>query len=253
MRVVSYNILDGGLGRADPIAEILVAQQADVICLIEADDDWVLDRLARRLGMDRIVGQARRHNVAIFSRWPIRGSWNYAPMLPATGNPFLLAEVLSPAGRALPIAAVHLHPRASVADEVERMGQIRAVLGVLAKIAGPHLLAGDLNSNSPIQQIDPARCKPRTQKDYQANGGMLPREAISHILRSGYVDTLEAARGPSAGTMGSFSTHHPGQRVDYIFAHGIDRSAVTSAWIETDRLAEYASDHFPIGAEIAGW
>ena len=48
----------------------------------------------------------------------------------------------------------------------------------------------------------------------------------------------------------SFNTQHPGQRVDYIFTHGVDAKAVRSAWIETDRLAKYASDHFPIGAEI---
>ena len=36
----------------------------------------------------------------------------------------------------------------------------------------------------------------------------------------------------------------------YIFTHGIDRSRLKDAWIEYDRLAKYASDHFPIGAEI---
>ena len=44
---------------------------------------------------------------------------------------------------------------------------------------------------------------------------------------------------------------HTGQRVDYIFAHGIDPNRIRDAWAEHDRLARYASDHFPIGAEIA--
>ena len=34
---------------------------------------------------------------------------------------------------------------------------------------------------------------------------------------------------------------------DYIFAYA---AAVRSAWIEYDRLAKYASDHYPIGAEV---
>jgi len=34
MRVVSYNILTGGEGRADPLAEVLLAQRADVIALV---------------------------------------------------------------------------------------------------------------------------------------------------------------------------------------------------------------------------
>ena len=31
MRVVSYNILDGGEGRADPLAEVLIARRPDVV------------------------------------------------------------------------------------------------------------------------------------------------------------------------------------------------------------------------------
>jgi endonuclease/exonuclease/phosphatase family metal-dependent hydrolase len=36
--------------------------------------------------------------------------------------------------------------------------------------------------------------------------------------------------------------------VDYIFTFGID--SPRDAWIEQDRLARYASDHFPVGVEI---
>lgn len=251
MRVVSYNILNGGVGRADPIGEILAAQKADVIALIEADDQWVVDRLARRLKMDCIVATGKRHKSAILSHWPIRCSWDHALLLPEVTNTFLLAEVMTPDGGALPVAAVHLHPHAKLKDETKRLTEIGAILSVLSKLNRPHLLMGDLNSNSPIQQIDPAKCKPRTQKDWGENGGMLPREVIVRVLGSGYLDTLHVAKGDAAGEMGSFSTHYPGQRVDYVFASGIAPSQVKDAWIETDRLAEFASDHFPIGVEIA--
>jgi endonuclease/exonuclease/phosphatase family metal-dependent hydrolase len=50
--------------------------------------------------------------------------------------------------------------------------------------------------------------------------------------------------------MATFTTQHPGQRVDYIFTHGVDRRHIADAWIERDRLATYASDHYPVGAEI---
>ena len=51
--------------------------------------------------------------------------------------------------------------------------------------------------------------------------------------------------------MGTFTTQHPGQRIDYIFTWGIDPSHLRSARIEHDRLAKYASDHFPVISEIA--
>ena len=70
------------------------------------------------------------------------------------------------------------------------------------------------------------------------------------MLESWYVDSLLAADPEAAKHAGTFSTQFPGQRVDYIFSWGYPESAVGEAWIETDRLARYASDHFPIGAEI---
>ncbi len=111
-----------------------------------------------------------------------------------------------------------------------------------------HVLAGDFNANSPVQRIDPALCKARTREEWAANGGGLPRRAVQRVLDAGYVDTLWAARGEAAWGMGSFSTRFPGQRVDYIFGYGMGR--VKEAWIETDRLAKYASDHYPVGAEF---
>jgi endonuclease/exonuclease/phosphatase family metal-dependent hydrolase len=78
----------------------------------------------------------------------------------------------------------------------------------------------------------------------------LPRRVVQVVLDAGYVDTLHAVRGSEAATTGTFSTQHPGQRVDYVFAFGIDRLSLRDAWVEQDRLAKYASDHFPVGAKI---
>ena len=38
MRIVRYNILDGGEGRADPLAEVIEAQRPDLVALVEATD-----------------------------------------------------------------------------------------------------------------------------------------------------------------------------------------------------------------------
>ena len=66
-----------------------------------------------------------------------------------------------------------------------------------------------------------------------------------------FVDSLHAVARNVAETTGTFSTQFPGQRVDYIFTHGIELSRLRTVWIEQDRLATYASDHYPIGLEIA--
>ena len=45
MKLVSYNILDGGEGRADPLAEVIESQSPDIVVLIEADNPDVLERI----------------------------------------------------------------------------------------------------------------------------------------------------------------------------------------------------------------
>jgi endonuclease/exonuclease/phosphatase family metal-dependent hydrolase len=161
--------------------------------------------------------------------------------------------VRDPSGTDWPIFAVHLHPNASEADEDARLREIQTLLELTAdhrQANRPHVVAGGFNATSPIQQIDPALCLPKTRDQWQANGLSLPRRAIGALLAAGYVDTLHASIGEAAATAGTFSTQFPGQRVDYIMTWGVPRARIRRAWIEQDRLARFASDHYPVGAEV---
>jgi endonuclease/exonuclease/phosphatase family metal-dependent hydrolase len=251
--LVSYNILDGGEGRADPLAEVILAQKADAVAIIEADDPAVLDRLSYRLGMDYVHGEGPKSSAALFSRWPIRDSINHAAVHPEITKAFLEATIIDPAGKEWKFGVIHLPAHATEANERDREKELQIILDAFKphrESKQPHILCGDFNSNSPVQKIDIARCKESTQKEYDANGKLVPRRVIQKLLNAGYVDTLHACDSKAGETAGSFSTQHPGQRVDYIFAFGFESRAIRSAWIETDRLAKYASDHFPVGAEI---
>lgn len=254
MRIVSYNILDGGTGRADPLAEVILAQRSDIVCLQEAQDVAVLERIALRLDMDFFRAGDDEQAVAILSRWPIRETIDHGALRNGQISKSLLAAVVTaPDGTELPIGIVHLPPGAREQDETAREAELAVVLEVFERCRRenrPHLLVGDFNSNAPYQQIDPARCKPKTRRAWEENGGAIPRRVVQNLLDNGYVDTLHAADRQRSATDVSFTTLHPGQRVDYIFAFGIDPMRIRSAWIEQDRLAKYASDHFPIGAEV---
>ncbi len=256
MRIFSYNILTGGEGRADPLAEVILAQNADVVALIEADDLAVLDRMARRLKMDFVhaVGNKPPRAVALLSRFPIRDSVNHAPLHSgALSNCFLQASIVDPGGQTWNFGTVHLHARAGEADEKTREAELKVILNTFAPLRSsntPHILLGDFNSNSPVQKIDLEKCKPSTREQAAANGGTIPRRVVQSLLDRGYVDTLHALHPDQAAAQGTFTTQFPGQRVDYIFAHSIASSRLKSAWIETDRLATYASDHYPVGVEI---
>ena len=252
MRVVSYNIFEGGVGRADPIAEVLLAQRADVVGLVEADDAEVLDRIAWRLGFDYVAAQGKDgRTAALLTRGRIVESVNHAAVSrDAADAPRSFLETLVEVdGMALPVGVVHLTARASDENESAREREIGFILDKFAArrtAGGRHVLMGDFNANSPTQTLVRDRLPDKTRPFFDANGD-LPRRAISKLLDAGYTDALAAARPDAAAVTASFTTHQPGQRLDYVFAFGV---AVADAWVEQDRLAVYASDHFPVGAAV---
>jgi endonuclease/exonuclease/phosphatase family metal-dependent hydrolase len=253
MRIVSYNILEGGTGRADPIAEVILAQRSDIVCLVETQDPAVVERIASRLDMDFFRAGDERQSATILSRWTIRETIDHAARFDEISKSLLEATIVEPGGREWVMGVVHLHAGAYEDDERKRERELAVILeqfGRHRRASRPHLLAGDFNSNAPYQRIDPAKCKPSTRKAWEANGGQIPRRVVQRLLDAGYTDTLRAADEQSGATDVSFTTLHPGERVDYVFAFGFDQRAVSSAWIENDRLAKYASDHFPVGAEM---
>lgn len=160
LRVVTYNILLGGLGREELIASVLERCDADVVALQEASDLGVVDRLAARLGMNVAVGEpsdpASRLNLAVLSRPPIRRYENHrhAGMLRAH-----LACELRLGGRVLPqvrIHVVHLAARFGERNNGEAR-RMREMARVLDDIEGwpqaPHLIVGDFNAVAPGDQV----------------------------------------------------------------------------------------------------
>jgi endonuclease/exonuclease/phosphatase family metal-dependent hydrolase len=253
VRIVSYNILDGGIGRADPVAEVLQAQNADVIALIEADDSDVVTRIANRLGMDYVTAPGHGHSVALLSRLTITQSINHVILTPGPSRCLLEATVQASEGLTLPVFAVHFSAGAYEADEVRREAELATLLSVtehLRSAQAPHVLAGDFNANSPHQRIDTVHAKPSTRKAFEANGRVLPRRVVAKLVAAGYVDTLHTFRRDTAHRQATFTTHEPQQRVDYVFAHGLPGDKIRDAWVEHDRLAKYASDHFPVGVDL---
>src|SRR4051812_25525307 len=168
MRIASYNILTGGEGRADPLIEVLLAQRADVIGLVEAEDPAVLERIARRLDMDYVQAIGNKSGAsALLSRFPIRDSINHAALQPDLSKSLLQATIDAPGGATWHFGVVHLPARAGEDDERQRESELAIVLETFAPLRAAktsHILLGDFNANSPVQEIDLARCKPKTRE-----------------------------------------------------------------------------------------
>ena len=255
MRIVSYNILDGGAERADALAAVIEAQRPDLVALVEADDPAVVDRIARRLKMDALHAAGNSNASALLSRWPVRESINHAPLHPDRWEKSLLeATVVEPGSRReWMLGIVHLHAHGTEEAERRREQELGLLLDVFAGHRArrrPHLVCGDFNANAPYQRIDPAKCKPRTQREWSENGGGLPRRVVQRVLDAGYRDSLREADPAAAETLGTFNTQSPGQRVDYIFTFGFEAPMLKRAWVAYDPPAKDASDHYPVGLEV---
>ena len=130
MRIVSYNILDGGEGRADPIAEVIEAQRPDVVALVEAEDLAVVERIARRLKMDFVHAPGNTHASVLMSRFTIRDSINHAPLRTELEKSLLQATVGTPDHGDVSFGVVHLHAHGREEDETQRVGELAVLLDV---------------------------------------------------------------------------------------------------------------------------
>jgi endonuclease/exonuclease/phosphatase family metal-dependent hydrolase len=112
VRIVSYNILNGGEGRADPLAEVILARAPDVVCVVEADDPAVLERIAKRLKMEYVLAPAGRHGAALMSRWPIVQSVDHAALREEFTGTLLEAVVAEPRSQLFSMLLPPIAPRA---------------------------------------------------------------------------------------------------------------------------------------------
>jgi exonuclease III len=80
---MTYNVLDGGINRAERIVEVLRDISADVIVLQEVFDASFVRSIADALGMQYFVARGNsKYHLALLSRWPIVVRHSHHPFPP---------------------------------------------------------------------------------------------------------------------------------------------------------------------------
>jgi endonuclease/exonuclease/phosphatase family metal-dependent hydrolase len=269
---MTYNILEGGTGRIDPLAEVIRLAQADVVMVQEAWDAALFHKLADRLGMDRFLAENPRTKgggVGVLSRCEIREAVNYGPTEPRLTRAALHVIVRAPekpqaqnrqppmenagpeTGRDLALIGLHLHAWETLENEKIRMGELAAILDIASGFRGrDHVVAGDFNATHPGQQVDLSKARAKTRQRAQSQGGVLPRDVVRKMLEQGYVDAHALHHAPP-DFQASFTTSHPALRVDYIFVTAGLAPIVKSCDVFQTEIGRFASDHYPVIAELA--
>jgi endonuclease/exonuclease/phosphatase family metal-dependent hydrolase len=251
---MAYNILEGGIGRIDPLAEIIRQVNPDCVVVAEASDRAEFEKLARRLGMDHFLAQSPcdpAAAVGLLSRLEISEATNIG----AIDHRFTraaLRAVLRHEEIEFGIVGVHLHARERLTDEAVRLTEIPAVLDaaqVFRACGMAHALAGDFNATSPEQLVDLTKLRPKSRARIDELADVIPRDAIAALLAGGYVDSHAIGR-TAAEFACSFTTAHPALRVDYVFLPQQMQSRVVGGQVFIHALGKYASDHFPVYCDL---
>jgi endonuclease/exonuclease/phosphatase family metal-dependent hydrolase len=238
LRVMSYNVQYGNEG-LDSVIAVINDEKPDIVGLQELDVHWdarskfvnQAELIAKGTGMEYRFARIyqlpnsdstkppREFGVGILSRYPIVSFTNHVIARLSTQEenpvpkplPGFLEAILDVNGTKVRVFDVHLDFRR---DPAVRKQQVADMLAVMGTTAMPTLMFGDMNARPDAPELEPLFQKLRDSWPYSQGPGLT---------------------GPA---------RNPAGKIDYILMSNDFR--VTKTWVPK----VYASDHFPVVAEL---
>lgn len=158
-RVLSYNILVGGTHRVERLKRLIKSQEPDIVGLLEAIDEQVIQDIADHLGMEyHLSGRAKDKQGwqgAILSCLPVLYTKIHtSPII--TKQPLLEVSFEEPDGQRMIVFLTHLTADFGQRREAyyRRRREIKELLRIMEARQGTrHLLMGDFNSIVPSERL----------------------------------------------------------------------------------------------------
>ena len=255
VRLLTYNIREGGVGRAEEIAEVISAAGPDVVALQEAVDPAVVERIAALAGFP-FWGSRRSHSTGFLSKVPVLDhGWRHPPR---TRHALLEVSLADGLPR---LFVLHLRAWFSKWTERQRARELRGLLdGIREQLVREqhafafHLLAGDFNALGPAERFDPSPMPAWIRGMIWLSGRDIARSTIEMMHADGYVDAWRTVHADREGKPGyTFPVWNPHVRLDYVFTPAEYASRLTACEVRhTPETVRTASDHLPLLVEISG-
>jgi len=245
LRVLSYNIRNGGTGRERALATVITACEPDVVIVQEAYDAVVVEQLASVCGMKHWAASAG-HSLGFLSRLPVGGHvWRRVRWAKRAYLELALAD------SGFTIFGVHLSAVHSNLTERRRAYEVRALLKSVARHQhGLHLVTGDFNTLAPNERLDMRKLPPRIRALAWITGKTIRWVTIRMMLEAGYADGFRALHPSGEGH--TFPAWDPQVRLDYAFVPAPFREAIQECSVISDGPDVHdASDHLPLMTELA--
>jgi exodeoxyribonuclease-3 len=254
VRLLTYNIREGGVGRAEAIAEVIGAAKPDVVALQEARDPVVVERIAALAGFG-FWGARRSHSTGFLSQLPVLDfGWRHPPN---TRHALLELSL----GDGLPrVFVLHLRAWFSKWSERRRARELRGLLdGIQEQLVRErhafafHVLAGDFNALAPGERFDSSPMPAWIRGMVWLSGRDIARSTIEMMRSDGYVDAWRTVHPDSVQEPGyTFPVWNPHVRLDYVFTPAEYGPRVRACEVRrTPEVARTASDHFPLLVELS--
>jgi exodeoxyribonuclease-3 len=254
VRLLTYNIREGGVGRAGEIVDVIAAARPDVVALQEARDPAVVERIAS-LAEFPFCGARVGHSTGFLSRVPVlEHAWRQPPR---TRHALLEVRLADGFPR---VFVLHLRAWFSKWSEQRRAHELRGLLaGIQEQLVREHhafafhVLAGDFNALAPGERFDSSPMPAWIRGMIWLSGRDIARTTIEMMGAEGYVDAWRVTHPDSEKDPGyTFPVWNPHVRLDYVFTPAAYASQILGCEVrKTPAAAQRASDHYPLFVELS--
>ncbi|HZJ01763.1 MAG TPA: endonuclease/exonuclease/phosphatase family protein [Gemmatimonadaceae bacterium] len=254
MRLLTYNIREGGVGRAELIAEVIKAANPDVVALQEATHPAVVEQIAKLAGF-KYSGSQRAQSTGFLSNTPVLNyAWRHPPR---TRHALLEVSFADGFPR---LFVLHLRAWFSKWSERHRVRELRGLLdGIQNQLVKEerafafHVLCGDFNALAPDEKFSSSPMPRWIRGMIWLSGRDIARTTIAMMRSEGYVDAWRTLYKDHVNDPGyTFPVWSPHVRLDYVFTPAAYAARLTSSEIRrVPDEVKRASDHFPLLVEIS--
>ncbi len=250
IRVMTYNICEGGVGREEAILDVVRAANPDLLLMQEVLNRQNAQYFADQLEMIDIPlcfadSNARTRNVTLLSRYPVITSEAFHPF--PLFRTLLLATIALPDGQLMNLFGLHL----GLIHDLWRVYELRKILRKIEAYQIKHparysLILGDFNSVAAEDQVTYQGVPLYYKIVLALLFTRFPRFAINLVKQAGYSDCFRACHPHLNGF--TVPATSPNVRLDYMFANPALLASLSACNVIKEPIdqAKQASDHYPL-------
>jgi exodeoxyribonuclease-3 len=249
LRVMTYNILDGGVNREPFILEVIQAANPDLVILQEVYTEKFLKSLSQSLAMYYFIGGGNKERkVAFLSKLPVHSFKSYHPIFPIWRN-IVEAEIEYKPNKIARIIGVHPMANLGIVFEVWRMWEASYISRRVRWYKNiPCLIAGDFNAIAPGETVKIETMPKWLKWIIHLQGNRVYHFSIAKLLSAGFTDCFRFLNSDEGFTL---PPPNPNSRLDYIFVNTTMKPYLEQCWVvRAPDSVNIASDHYPLMAEF---